>query len=479
MSKEMLKQWLANELANDALSVSQEENQEVTEEETTASIEPAVSDQDAAQEPEVEVAAEPTVFAEVVEMVEAKAEQDRVEQELTELVEAQEALEAYVSLLEQGLENGGIGSEAAAFLRVGIERFEQKYGLEDPLTPGLEAFGGTASRMHSTEIALESFKEVLKKGWEAVKKMLLALWRILQDVYTSATAAASRLEKRADQLRDVASKNRTAELKEGQDKVVINNPAKLMANGVYVGDNVPVITGLVTYTTQVFPEKVRRYVDEVAYLVSTLDPTNDQSINDTLNKLYEVESVFDGFPGEDITGKDPRFERNIPVKRTAVFANNMALYISYPKAPNIGEQHIDNAMRFGSKLRVELLEVIDAVKPPAKLELPVADMGKLGLIANQVAESAGLVGEFKKDAGKLKKALEELVKAGDGLKDRASKGELSEPQRIYVNCLLRDLVGVQKLLGTSINGVLAYAVTTLTAQLALVERQMEAYELKK
>ncbi len=425
---------------------------------------------DGEQKLDVVTSSEPSVDHEVAEMVESKIEQDEISRDTDTLVEAQESLEAYMDLLSEGMENGGISAQSAAFMRLGMERFEEMFGLEQPLTPSVEAFGGSASQMHSTTVSLEALSDTLKKGWEALKRALNALIKAVQDVYAKATKASAKLEDRASKIRSAASG--LAGKKPSSDTIEIKGAKRLFADGEWVGENVDLVRGLMEMMSKKYPEAVLRYVNDVANAVSKFDPTAENA-DAQIQTILDLDGVFNQFPGSNIPSNDTRFGGKVDAKRTKIMPGNQALYIARPNLTEKGD--LEGLKSLNGKLIVALMEAPDAKKAPESYELKVGKPLDLVQSASKIASCAALIGKMGKDREKIDKAIDELLKAGDALKEKADKAELNEEQKKTVNAMLRGLVAVQKLLGTGLNGAVSYGVSTLNAQLTVVERQIAAY----
>lgn len=448
MSKSLLKNWIEQ---NESLSTGLES---MTDGETALTV---------IESPEA------SVEDELAEMVEVKIEQDEIERDTHELVAAQESLEAYGAMLKDALDNGGVTAQSATFMRHGLEHYEELFGI-DALSPSVEAFGGSASQSQSTQVSLEAISDTLKKGWEALKRALTALMNAVRDVYARATNAAGRLNKQAADVTAAARKLPAKEPKEAE--LELSGVGKLFADGEYVGDNVDAIRGFVHYMTTDYKVEVLKYLDKVSSVVGNYDPVADNA-DAQVTAILDIDSIFRGFKGEATPAKDTRFPAGVESKRTAILAGNKAMYIARPEDTSKGE--LANLSKLGSKLSVSLLEVPTAKKAPEKHVLKVAAPRDLANTANKIALASGAIAAAGKDEAAIKTAVEDLIKAGDKLRDRASKAELNEDQRRKVDAMLRGLSAVQKLLGTSVSGALSYGVSTLHAQLRVVQRQMALY----
>ena len=424
---------------------------------------------DGEQKLDVHVEPEASIDHDVAEMSEAKLEQDEIQADCDTLVEAQAAMEAYQELLEHGLENGGISSQSAAFMRVGLERYETLFGMDQPLTPSNEAFGGSASQQHSTQVSLEAIGEQLKKSWEAIKRALVALVNAIKDVYAKATNAASRLEKRAQAIRQKAEAAKGKQPK--QDKVAINGASKLFADGVWKGDDILMVSGFMTYALGRYPENAIKYAQGIINTVGQIDPANTDKTT-AANILKMTDTLMGDFDGSAVRSGDKRFPTDTEVKRSEVLPGNKALYIAQP---SVKGDELAAMKKLASTLRADMLDVPEAKVGEKVHHVTAATPEILANRARQIATTAGMIGKAKVNGDKIKKVVDDMMKAGDTLKEKADKAELDKDQKKMVDAILRGMVSIQKLLGGTINGIVSYGVTTLNAQLAVIERQLAQY----
>lgn len=425
---------------------------------------------DGEQELDVVVSSEPSVDQVIAEMTEAEIRQKEIEQDAASLAEATESLEAYMQLLESGLENGGISAQAAAFMRVGLERYEAMFGLSEPATPSVEAFGGSASQLRSTMVSIESVGEILKQSWEALKRALLAIWNAIKDVYQQATNGIVTLGKRARSLQQKARSLR-GKGKEG-GTLTIQNPDKLMAEGQWVGDNPALVLGFAAYALDTLPETVIKYVSDVAEKIKELDPAT--MTDPELLDLVEFDNISNKFPMAARPSNDRRFSPSADVVRTAVMPGNVALYLSKPGV--LERNFLNRVSRLMSDMKIELLPVPNAHPAPAQYELTIKAPDALAEQCGMIVEAASKINKWNKHPKAIRDAIDQLVKAGDDFETRIGKAELTAEQSDKASAVLHSLVAVQRMVQSSVSGVLAYCVRTLNAQLAVIERQLAAHE---
>lgn len=419
----------------------------------------------------VHVAPESSVDQDLAEVAEAELKQDEIKRDCDVLVEGQTAMEAYMDLLAEASENGGISAQTASFMRVGLERYESLFGMDEGLTPANEAFGGTGSRQQATEVSLEAIKEVLDRGWEAVKAAFKALVNAMKDLYARITNAGGKLEKRANELKAKAKSMSGA--RQTQDKITISGAAKLFADGQWAGDDVAMMKGFLGESLERFPEAVVKYAMNAATEINKFKPENE-SADAAIKAILKLDGIVGALKTKSVT--DGRFGKNVDVKRGEIMPGNMALYISEPTGSG---DEIEQLSRLHSGLRADFLAVTDAKAGPKDYELPVESLDKLAARADQIAKCAQMLKNPKFDQKKVDTAVNTLIQSGDNLKKHMASVELTAEQKKRGDALLRGTVAIQRMLGGTINGLMSYSARTLNAQLVVIERQLAAYGAPK
>lgn len=113
---------------------------------------------------QIEDANEPVNDAEDVAALE------EISRDIDALLKCQYGLEAYGDFLGRQVDNGGISPETAEALAIGVEHLGVEF--EEGDLPGVESFGGTASRVTATRLGAEGFiekaKEYGKAAWDGI-----------------------------------------------------------------------------------------------------------------------------------------------------------------------------------------------------------------------------------------------------------------------------------------------------------------------
>lgn len=209
-------------------------------EEATAPVEAAPTEEVAEVAPAVESPSYEEVAVDDSDLNEALADQAEAEGEVKEVEEthdqlkrAADSLESIALSMESALNDGGLHPQAAKFMQIAVESQLNAIGVEQPVIPSLESFGGMSARMRATQVSLEGIKETIAKVWEQIvailKKLRDAAIAFFKRVFTSVGRLRDYLEALEKKLETTGDKTSTIEL------VV---PAAL-ANRLAIGEKLP------------------------------------------------------------------------------------------------------------------------------------------------------------------------------------------------------------------------------------------------
>lgn len=120
-----------------------------------------------------------------------------------------ETLDKIADTAEASAEEGeGMDPVSAEIAEVAVESIYARLGLNKKATPSMEAFGSTGSRKAATRIAVEDWKDTVKRVWESVKKFFVSIWEKVKALFQRFLDFFRSLEKAA-----VSMKSRVAALK--------------------------------------------------------------------------------------------------------------------------------------------------------------------------------------------------------------------------------------------------------------------------
>jgi hypothetical protein len=175
--------------------------------------------------PEVAVA-EPEIVPAEVEQEIAEVQQEGGEVEdlntaIEEAVEDAETLEDTADVLEESVAEGGEGVDEAGaeIAEIAVESLCRRLGIKKKVMPALEGFKSANSRVVSTRIALEGFKDVIGRAWAAIKSAFATLWTKITAFLDSVLNANTKLKAAAEaakkQVEGIKGKTAPAEFENG------------------------------------------------------------------------------------------------------------------------------------------------------------------------------------------------------------------------------------------------------------------------
>lgn len=414
----------------------------------------------------------------VAEMVDSKLTSDEIQRDTEVLVEAQESMEAYHNFLLETMDSGGINSHSAQFMRMGLERYEALFGMDTPLTPSVEAFGGSMSQRQATTVSVETIGEWLKGIWERLKKALKMLWEMLKDTFAKITLGVKALDMRVKSLEKRVGK--AGNLKADGVTIEIKNPSKLMANGTWLGntDGIQVLAGIVGYIADTYPTAVSniglKLAENLKYLAANIDKVGEDSNTRVDALVKEVQSFVKGFPSE----RQDDDQLGTTYLTGVLFDNKqIALHL------NMDVDELRGTVTEGSNrpLRGMTVDVQSALAKESQdsFSVPVLPVTELRSQISALAKVIDLLNKLPQKQRDAKRTIDQLTQAGDAVKAKADKADLTEAQRTAISQELGSVMVVQRLLGVSYSGILAYCVRTINAQLSVIDRQLSTYTLEK
>jgi len=179
------------------------ETAEVTE---TAEVAEGADDAVVQEEVEIEEPAADTLEAELIEIQDAEVEGAAQEEEVDHALEVHEALESLILDMSVSMESGGMNRDAAQFATRHADYLLQSVGM--PATrrvmPGLESFGGVASRQNATRLSMESLGEQVKKLWQRILEQINRAYEWVRSYLLKMFAAGEKVKARAESVKAAA-----------------------------------------------------------------------------------------------------------------------------------------------------------------------------------------------------------------------------------------------------------------------------------
>jgi hypothetical protein len=395
---------------------------------------------------------------------------DEADRDYNDLVEAHAAIEGYVELMQLGAENGGITPMTAAAIRVGIESWEQKLGLEKPIVASVESFGGTSSQLHATQVSLEEGGNTLTKLWEGLKRLLAFIAEKAKEIAKTITDGAFRLHQRATK---VAAKAAATKGTASKNSIEVDT-AGITADGKGVD-----IDDAMNFARAVGQDQVRAtnaYVKELAQAAAGLDPKSE-SFYDGLAKVverlgnYSPGAQFESVSGDEV-GK--RWKDSVAYRTKQIMPGNKAFYVVLPsKALIQKDEKGKSILGVIGKVHTGVYPVtgakaVESGKKPVGIQAPTA----LASTASKIANFSKQISDMSNKAD-MKEALGALKTAGEAITSRGAGEDTAANSA--ASLVIKALTHTKKILHGPSHKGLALATSTMAAQLRLVEQQLAAY----
>tara|TARA_B100002019_G_C21274081_1_gene604145 strand:+ start:2126 stop:3487 length:1362 start_codon:yes stop_codon:yes gene_type:complete len=418
---------------------------------------------------DVYVSSEPSVDEVVGEVAKCHLEQTEIARDGEHVREGIAAMEQYAALLDRGIENGGLPTEAILGMSVGIEGYQRLLEGEnaEPIIPSLEAFGGSGSKLEGAKDLAKKIWEWLKKAWDVSGRILKQLINKFKDMTVRSQVAIRKMATRAGELSAKASSLAAsgATLSDDKKTLKVNNASKLMVANTFKGSDFDLTTDIVKALCVQIPVNLTDFVINVTKAVNGYKP-GDDSLPDV-----DFGNAFSKAFSENVKG-DSRFnDKKVIVKRTFVFPGNQAAYVTYPNAAEgdkmLSGQKLNILNVPGSKTENGSEQEI-TVRTPGELKTDAERIGKILKIALRNATVLDVLANRYKD----------LDEAGAKIKTNLKDKELDEGDRANLK-ELQGLVDAATAMNSGVSGGMSYVLNLINAQLSLVEKQLAQYGAKE
>lgn len=148
---------------------------------------------------------EPTVAADAEEIEEQAEDIEEDDVDMQNLHIATESLLSTYVAMEKAQRNGGLTAEAAEFAAISVESVMGRYNVAaSEVGIALESFGNNKSR--ATTVSMEGVMDTLRDIWATIVEKFKAMCKKIADFYQKTIAAAPRIKRRAESLRNKAQK---------------------------------------------------------------------------------------------------------------------------------------------------------------------------------------------------------------------------------------------------------------------------------
>lgn len=382
--------------------------------------------------------------------VDAKLKHDALVHDADVLMDAHTALESYAELLQEAGE-AGIDQKAAAFMRVGLEHFQATLGIQQALMPSVEAYDGSQSQRMATSVSLEGIKEKTKAILEMLKKLLKELMASAGEFIQNYAAGIGKLESQLAKLKKTAD-GITATTANASFE--LNNPSKLCADGEFLGQDLTLIAGLVSYTSKHYGQEVEQYMRGMTRILKGINPAEI----DLGGVAGDIDAL--GEPGRKFTtSEDTIFPGNKVLSMMATFVNT--------KLP--GKESIPTG--------ISIATAVKAKEAPTKVDVDVRSRDDIRkALSDMQRMCADLRGSRQRNAG-VADASKELLQAITELYDRSDDpSEVDGAAWANVHTLCRFATQVANTTFANFQNIVVYVSRTLLAYSSVCERELSLFE---
>jgi hypothetical protein len=404
---------------------------------------------------EVEINIEPGVPAEVeVKAAEVAEDANEIQQETESMEDAvadAETLDMIANTAEKSVEEGeGMDPVAAEIAEVAVESIYARLGVERKAIPSLESFGSAGSRKSATRIAIEDWKDTVKKVWEAVKKFFVNLYEKIKNFILNVINTFRSLEKAAKSM-----KARVLDLKgEAKEKTIKD---KSLAKGLGRGETGTVTAAKAIETVKLIQEigkdspKVSETASEALSTIAKITTDIKQIIEE--KNIHKVEAASEDFISTVRSKLPPESQPLFNGDKIIIDVKEEGNGIAY----SVTVKHSDKGAE----------------------ELNVLTKQEMITICDEVVTLAKNIDEASKSIKKVEEMTKNVTKIVDGIIKLASEGIEEEQVKRNLN-LVRSIVLSLGSATTKIASIiLGVSTKTGRAALSYVAKSMNQYGEKK
>lgn len=155
--------------------------------------------------PEVAEVPSETVEAQLVEVDGLDRQIETLIDDGQTLAEDTDNVEQLEETVESTEEEGGMDETAAEVVEIATEAFCAKWGIRRTKI-AKENFGDSSTRRQATRVALEDLSSAISGMWDTFIKFIQTIIDKAKDMFISFTNAGSRMQKRANKMKEAAKK---------------------------------------------------------------------------------------------------------------------------------------------------------------------------------------------------------------------------------------------------------------------------------
>lgn len=416
---------------------------------------------------------------EIIELNEASDAVDEKHEDVVELVDAAESLEALRVDVQSTLGERGLNPQAAKFMRHSLEAITSR--LDIPVSmPSQEDFGTATSQTQATRVSLESMSSVISKVWEWALNLLESAKKSVLDYYNRVWAEAPRQIKKASELRTKAAANT------GKAEESTFDPGTGLANKLRIGQKVENVSAglgkLEEISGKIFKDysaAATTWASNVTTAIAGLKYDSDEAFTTSLAAVEGVapNAVPSGFADKAITG-DKRFaERDglayhgsdellggqMVVKQTA----NAGADATFRQKMDV----ISN-----NTIRVDAADA-DAKKIEDSSKTALPDIAEIVKICEGVEKVAGIVGDFKSNWEATAKVKSEAIAKLKGAKSALGKSDkLSSENQSAATVAIKLIAAIPSVMDQPTQGFSKYVLGTNSSSLSFAAKALAQYK---
>lgn len=424
----------------------------------------AIEEEEVAVAPTEELNNAESLETELLEVNDSATEGAEDQAQVDEATDAVEALESMIVAMESAVANGGLDRNGAMMMNIGVESIYARVGIESNRrsSPALESFGGTSSRIGSTQLALEDMKEKAAEIWKAIVAAITRAVEWVVDHFNKMFGAAEKLQKRAEAVMKKA---------EGQLGKQKNNSFDNSAlfKKLAIGNNVSNMGGaaaaLNKTAQQALLNDVEIHVAATEEFANMLDDIDNKGPNFKLAPSGSGSKV-----GENEGFSTPN---GMQTTRGIQMPGGVAMIEVGPASPVQGTEALEMLAKCYSKI-----VKFDPKAQEAKGEkLPTLSSSDIQSIAKEVVGVGEKLEQFRKPFAKLEKALKDVKSKAEKVGKQANSEEAADKKALYA-AARKGCSNVPRYLSSAPASFSVYALNTSKALLDYCEQSLKQYEGK-
>jgi len=397
---------------------------------------------------------------EMIEVVEAAADGEEQEAVIEETTEIVEALESIADALAVSAANGGLDKHAAAAVGIATQYMYDRVGIKTKSMPALESFGGTSTRIGSTQLALEDIKDKIKTIWAAIIAGIEKAIQMAKDFYTKVFSSFEKLGARAEELAKkapaVGDKAANSEIENERLFKSLNLSGKIEVDKLVNNDALKIAIGSIV-GKEFFINSAKEYAKDMA------DAKTDEEFIASLKiPGMPMEAFFSEISNPESEG----FEKpkdGLTLYKSDELPGGKTVVYRIPKSELTGK---DALAVFGKN---GLGATFAAFNPKAE-----AKDGKLPVLSKeQAANMAKFISDLCKTAENYKKNLDEVNRAKNELITASKKMASSDADIKAARIVATTAASNIDQPAAAIN---VYALGTFKAMLDYIEQSLKEYK---